>query len=57
MPSIRSEAGFSGMTTKRRGSGKKKSGKPRHDRSYKRLFSHPELVRDLLTGFVHEEWV
>jgi predicted transposase/invertase (TIGR01784 family) len=30
---------------------------PDHDRSYKRLFSHPELVRDLLTGFVHEEWV
>lgn len=30
---------------------------PDHDRSYKRLFSHPELVRDLLTGFVHEAWV
>ena len=27
------------------------------DRGYKRLFSHPDMVRDLLTGFVHEEWV
>ncbi|WP_459873862.1 Rpn family recombination-promoting nuclease/putative transposase, partial [Endothiovibrio diazotrophicus] len=24
---------------------------------HKHLFSHPELVRDLLEGFVHEEWV
>ena len=29
----------------------------RHDSGYKHLFSHPELVRDLLKGFVHEEWV
>ncbi len=28
-----------------------------HDAGYKRLFSHPELVRDLLTGFVNEKWV
>lgn len=28
-----------------------------HDHSYKLLFSHPEMVRDLLTGFVKEEWV
>lgn len=28
-----------------------------HDHSYKQLFSHPELIRDLLTGFVREEWV
>ncbi|MBK1720521.1 Rpn family recombination-promoting nuclease/putative transposase [Thiocystis violacea] len=28
-----------------------------HDHSYKRLFSHPEMVRDLLTDFVHEDWV
>ncbi len=28
-----------------------------HDSSYKLLFSHPEMVRDLLVGFVHEEWV
>ena len=28
-----------------------------HDSSYKLLFSHPEMVRDLLQGFVHEEWV
>lgn len=27
------------------------------DRGYKRLFSHPDMVRDLLTGFVREEWV
>jgi predicted transposase/invertase (TIGR01784 family) len=28
-----------------------------HDASYKKLFSHPELVTDLLRGFVHEPWV
>ncbi|HSG38711.1 MAG TPA: hypothetical protein VLE27_03645 [Thermoanaerobaculia bacterium] len=28
-----------------------------HDNSYKLLFSHPEMVRDLLLGFVHEAWV
>ncbi len=28
-----------------------------HDQGYKQLFSHPELVRDLLLGFVREEWV
>jgi hypothetical protein len=28
-----------------------------HDNSYKLLFSHPEMVRDLLSGFVHESWV
>ena len=28
-----------------------------HDHSYKLLFSHPEMVQDLLQGFVHEDWV
>ena len=28
-----------------------------HDHSYKHLFSHPELVRDLLLGFIKEQWV
>jgi putative YhgA-like transposase/uncharacterized protein DUF4351 len=28
-----------------------------HDRSYKLLFSHPEMVRDLLEGFVREDWL
>ena len=28
-----------------------------HDNSYKLLYSHPEMVRDLLVGFVHEPWV
>jgi predicted transposase YdaD len=28
-----------------------------HDRGYKRLFSHPEMIRDLLRGFVDEPWV
>ena len=28
-----------------------------HDHAYKLLFSHPEMVEDLLCGFVHEEWV
>jgi len=28
-----------------------------HDKSYKKLFSHPKMVEDLLRGFVHEEWI
>ncbi|MBK1694917.1 transposase [Chromatium weissei] len=28
-----------------------------HDPSYKLLFSHPQMVRDLLIGFVNESWV
>lgn len=28
-----------------------------HDHSYKLLFSHPEMVADLLRGFVLEDWV
>jgi hypothetical protein len=28
-----------------------------HDHSYKLLFSNPEMVEDLLRGFVHEDWV
>jgi len=28
-----------------------------HDHSYKQLFSNPELVRDLLRGFILEDWV
>ena len=30
---------------------------PDHDHSYKLLFSHPRMVKDLLTGFVKEDWV
>lgn len=28
-----------------------------HDHSYKLLFSHPEMVRDLLRGFVDGKWI
>ncbi|MEW6218485.1 MAG: Rpn family recombination-promoting nuclease/putative transposase, partial [Thermodesulfobacteriota bacterium] len=28
-----------------------------HDGGYKHLFSHPEMIADLLRGFVREEWV
>ena len=28
-----------------------------HDLSYKLLFSEPEIIIDLLQGFVHEPWV
>jgi hypothetical protein len=28
-----------------------------HDTGYKLLFSHPETVRDLLTGYVPGEWI
>ena len=28
-----------------------------HDSSYKFLFSHPEMVRDLIIGFVPDEWL
>ena len=29
----------------------------KHDKSYKKLFSHPKMVEDLLRGFVHEDWI
>ncbi len=28
-----------------------------HDHAYKLLFSHPQMVADLLRGFVREAWV
>lgn len=28
-----------------------------HDTSYKLLFSHDRMVRDLLTGFLPREWI
>ena len=28
-----------------------------HDHNYKLVFSHPEMVRDLLRGFVNEPWL
>ncbi|HEY2294642.1 MAG TPA: hypothetical protein VGM86_28405 [Thermoanaerobaculia bacterium] len=28
-----------------------------HDSGYRLLFSHPEMVEDLIRGFVHEDWV
>ena len=28
-----------------------------HDHGYKRLFSHPEMIRDLLLGFVPADWI
>jgi hypothetical protein len=30
---------------------------PEHDKSYKKLFSHPQMIQDLLQGFVSEPWV
>lgn len=27
-----------------------------HDSNYKQIFSHPEMIIDLLQGFVREEW-
>lgn len=34
-----------------------KGGASGHDRGYKRLFSHPTAVEELLRGFLHEDWV
>jgi predicted transposase YdaD len=28
-----------------------------HDTGYKLLFSHPEMVRDLLIGFIQDDWL
>jgi hypothetical protein len=28
-----------------------------HDSSYKFLFSKPELVRDLIVGFIPDDWL
>jgi predicted transposase YdaD len=36
---------------------KKKRNQVKHDQSYKRLFSHPSMVEDLLRGFVQEDWI
>ena len=30
---------------------------PAHDNAYKNIFSHRQVVADLLTGFVGEDWV
>jgi predicted transposase/invertase (TIGR01784 family) len=30
---------------------------PNHDASYRKLFSSPRMVQDLLTGFVKEDWI
>jgi predicted transposase/invertase (TIGR01784 family) len=30
---------------------------PDHDHGYKRLFSHPKMIRDLLHGFVPADWI
>ena len=30
---------------------------PTHDNAYKNIFSHPQVVADLLTGFVAQDWV
>lgn len=30
---------------------------PLHDRAYRRLFSHPEMVEHLLRGYFAEPWV
>ena len=40
-----------------RAGGRNKEGTPEHDRGYRRLFSHPESVEELLRGFVEEDWV
>ena len=37
--------------------GRNKRGAPEHDHGYRRLFSHPESIEDLLRGFVEEDWV
>ncbi len=33
------------------------SKRTQYDQSYKRLFSHPKMVEDLLRGFIHKDWV
>jgi len=32
-------------------------GYQKHDSSYKQLFSHPQMVQELLQTFVRESWV
>ena len=29
----------------------------KHDTSYKRFFSHPQMVKELIESFVREDWV
>ena len=37
--------------------GRAKGRLPEHDHSYRRLFSHPQAIEELLRGFVTENWV
>ena len=39
-----------------RRNGGRKGGTSQHDRGYKRLFSHPIAVEELLRGFLREDW-
>jgi predicted transposase YdaD len=43
--------------TRRHDKRKKKRNRPPHDASYKDIFSNPEVIVDLLNGFVDEDWV
>jgi len=36
---------------------KKRRAPQEHDNSYKQLFSHPRMVKDLLRGFMSQKWV
>jgi predicted transposase/invertase (TIGR01784 family) len=31
--------------------------RPRHDQGYKRLFSHPQAIEELIHGFLRQDWV
>jgi predicted transposase YdaD len=45
---------FIGMGNRDQG---RKGGASEHDHGYKRLFSHPVLVEELLRGFLQEDWI
>jgi len=35
----------------------KRSDSTEHDNSYKQLFSHPRMIKDLLQGFIRQQWI
>lgn len=45
------------MPARKKNAKKSRKDLPEHDKGYKKIFSHPQIIQDLLQGFVSEPWV
>jgi len=45
------------MPARKKNAKKSRKDLPEHDKGYKKIFSHPQVIQDLLQGFVSEPWV